>query len=170
MTAEPRQQLSAYVHGTCVEIAECGVLIRGKPGAGKSDLALRLLDAPGHGLSGESKAATLVADDQVILIKEENRLFASAPAPLRGLLEIRGIGIRQARWRKKVVLALLVELADTRSIVRFPEEPDIREVLLGVELPLIRINPWHASAPACIRAAIDSLQAGMLPIVSTPLT
>ena len=43
------------IHATCIEVDGVGVLIRGASGSGKSDLALRLIDA----------GATLVADDRV---------------------------------------------------------------------------------------------------------
>ena len=43
------------VRGTCVAIDGSGVLLRGRSGAGKSDLALRLL----------STGARLVADDDM---------------------------------------------------------------------------------------------------------
>ena len=51
------------VHGTCVAIAGRGVLLRAPSGAGKSDLALRLIDA----------GARLVADDQVELAQDNGR-------------------------------------------------------------------------------------------------
>jgi HPr kinase/phosphorylase len=40
---------SQLVHGTCLVIGGCGVLILGASGSGKSDLALRLIDQPGRG-------------------------------------------------------------------------------------------------------------------------
>ena len=61
----------ALIHGTCIALDGEGVLLVGKPGSGKSDLALRLIDQPGSGLSGIPKTAQLVADDQVIIRKVE---------------------------------------------------------------------------------------------------
>ena len=58
-------------------------LLLGESGAGKSDLALRLIAA----------GAQLVADDRVELSVESNRLIARAPANLAGLIEIRNVGI-----------------------------------------------------------------------------
>src|SRR5258707_15075286 len=81
------------VHGTCVTVGEVGVLILGPPGSGKSGLALRLIDQPGFGISGEIKKARLVADDQVAVRREDNRLVASAPLVIAGKLEIRGLGL-----------------------------------------------------------------------------
>ncbi|MBM3488544.1 MAG: hypothetical protein FJX67_18250, partial [Alphaproteobacteria bacterium] len=45
------------LHATCIAVDGIGVLVRGASGAGKSDLALRLIDA----------GARLVADDQVLV-------------------------------------------------------------------------------------------------------
>lgn len=80
----------ALIHGTCLTIGAEGVLLVGKPGAGKSDLALRLIDQAGTGLSGRLREARLVADDQVIVRRAGDALVASAPPALRGKLEIRG--------------------------------------------------------------------------------
>ena len=49
------------VHGTCVALGRRGALLRGSPGAGKSDLALEFLALPGDG----ALRPGLVADDQV---------------------------------------------------------------------------------------------------------
>ena len=76
----------SLIHGTCVAIGSCGVLLRGAPGSGKSDLALRLL--------GQAHLdAWLVADDQVQLSRRGNELWAQAPASIASLIEVRGLGI-----------------------------------------------------------------------------
>ncbi len=72
------------IHGTLVDINGVGVLIRGKSGVGKSEVALELVKR-GH---------QLVADDRVdVYQKEVGNLVGEAPAVLREHLEIRGIGI-----------------------------------------------------------------------------
>ena len=60
-----------------------GALIEGPSGAGKSDLALRALD----------RGFRLVADDRVLVWAADGRVFGRAPAPLRGLIEARGLGV-----------------------------------------------------------------------------
>jgi HPr kinase/phosphorylase len=71
------------IAGTLVRIGGCGVLLLGDSGAGKSDLALQLLDR-GH---------QLIADDAVDVREVDGRLEGSCPSRLAGLLEPRGLGI-----------------------------------------------------------------------------
>ncbi len=72
------------IHGTLVDINGVGVLIRGKSGIGKSEVALELVRR-GH---------QLVADDRVDIYENtEGEVIGEAPEILRKYLEIRGIGI-----------------------------------------------------------------------------
>ena len=73
----------ANIHASCVAIGGRGVLLLGKSGVGKSDLALRLI----------AEGARLVADDRTILFAIRGALHAKAPETIKGLLEIRGVGI-----------------------------------------------------------------------------
>ena len=150
----------ALIHGTCIAIGAEGVLLVGKPGSGKSDLALRLSDQPGSGLSGIPKTAQLVADDQVIIRKVEGALVASAPASLKGKLEIRGLGIAELAVAAQVRLRLAVRLTPSVEIERLPELDRGRMDILGLALPLILLDPLNASAPARLRAALDQFVGG----------
>ena len=89
------KQSHIFLHGTCVSVGGEGVLILGDPGSGKSGLALRLIDEPGYGISGVLLRSELVADDQVVVTRDQDRLMASSPTILRGKLEIRGLGNRR---------------------------------------------------------------------------
>ena len=71
------------VHGTMMNIYGKGVLITGKSGVGKSELALDLINR-GH---------MLIADDLVELSHVNNYIKCSAPDNIKGMLEVRGIGI-----------------------------------------------------------------------------
>lgn len=121
------------LHATCVEWFGRGVLIRGKSGAGKSDLALRLIDA----------GAALVADDQVLL---ENGI-ASAPARLQGLLEVRGFGIVKLPFAETTTIALTVDLCSADEIERLPDRFD----------GIMRLDPFCASAVAKIKLALQTI-------------
>lgn len=144
------------LHGTCVSIEGEGVLILGDSGAGKSSLALRLIDEPGYGISGLLQRGELVADDQVVVTREAGRLVATAPAALRGKLEIRGLGIVSLATLPSAVLSLAVKLQDHPAIERLPNGRSFD--ILGLALPLVEIDASMASSPARIRAALNWLK------------
>ena len=73
----------ASVHGTLVEVLGMGVLLTGKSGCGKSDLALGLVDR-GH---------RLIADDQVVIQVVNGQLVGSCPPGGAGFIEIYGLGV-----------------------------------------------------------------------------
>jgi serine kinase of HPr protein (carbohydrate metabolism regulator) len=136
------------------------VLLVGQPGSGKSDLALRLIDAPGAGLSGMMRHARLVADDQVAVRRAGDRLLAAAPPPLAGKLEIRGLGIVDVAPQPEAALRLAVRLTPAAEIERLPDLARARMEILGIAIPLVLIDPASASAPARIRAALDHFAQG----------
>lgn len=133
-------------HGTAVAIGtRLGprvVLLRGPSGSGKSDLALRLIDAGGQ----------LVADDQSELVRVGDEIVVRAPAAIAGLIEVRGIGIIRLDHLAEAPLALIADLVLTETIERLP--PARAERLLGLDLPLIALAPFEASAAAKLRFAL----------------
>ena len=141
------------VHASCVEFAGAAVLLRGASGAGKSDLALRLIDGP-QGSAGLVGPARLVGDDQVCLVRQGDVILASAPATTSGKLEIRGLGIVEMAATPQARLALVVDLSDHETIPRMPEADAMQVTILGVTVARIMVDPAAASAPARIRAAL----------------
>jgi HPr kinase/phosphorylase len=139
------------VHGTCVELDGTGVLLRGPAGSGKSDLALRLID----------RGARLVADDQVELNAVRGRLIALSPRSIAGRLEVRGLGIVEPPAAPDATLGLVVDLIAPASVERLPEPARI--VLLGIELPLMKLAPFEESATAKLRMAVRSLARTTVP-------
>jgi serine kinase of HPr protein (carbohydrate metabolism regulator) len=133
---------SETLHASTVAIDGRAVLIAGISGSGKSDLALRLID----------RGFTLVSDDQTIVQKRGERLFASAPATIAGKLEIRGLGIIDMPAVGDVPVALVVEL--TSAIQRLPDDSRQR-MICGLPVPLIGIDALTASAPAKVVIALD---------------
>jgi HPr kinase/phosphorylase len=123
------------LHGSAAAREGAGVLLIGPPGAGKSDLLLRLLN---HGFS-------LVADDQVLL----HGLQASPPPALAGLLEVRGLGI----FRLPFTEATLILAVRLKPGIRLPEPARLPDL----DIPLVNINARAASAPHRVALALDCL-------------
>ena len=129
-------------HATCIAFDGRGVLLRGSPGSGKSDLALRAI----------ADGARLVADDQVILSRRGSKVVASSPPTLYGMIEIRGLGIMRVEAEAEAELVLVVDLTDRLSIDRLPEPR--RCELIGVDLPLLAMTALETSALAKLRFAL----------------
>lgn len=137
------------IHATCVALDGRGVVLRGPSGGGKSDLALRLIDG----------GARLVADDRVIVVPGPGGPVARAPAAIAGLIEVRGIGPLAVPAVDAVPVVLVCDLAPGPH-ERLPAPATTGD--LGVALPLIRLDPFEASAPAKLRLAVAALAAGAL--------
>jgi serine kinase of HPr protein (carbohydrate metabolism regulator) len=131
------------VHATTVAVGGKAVLLRGPSGSGKSDLALRLIDA----------GARLVADDQTELVRAGGMILARPPAAIAGLIEVRGIGIARMEPIMEAPLALLVDLVEREAVERLP--PQRTERMLGIDLPLIALAPFDTSAPVKLRLALS---------------
>ncbi len=144
------------VHATTVAIAGHGVLIRGKPGSGKSELALRLIDAEGFGAGDVPLRARLVADDQTLLRVENGRLIASPPANLAGLIEVRGQGLLRLPHVAEADVALVVDLREATEIERLPEDRLLVCEIAGVTVPRIALDQTQPAAPAMIRMILTA--------------
>jgi hypothetical protein len=132
------------VHASCAAREGHAVLLLGPPGAGKSDLLLRLLD----------RGWDLVADDQVRLSAAGAALLAAPPPALAGMVEVRGIGLLSGLpWRGPLPLALALRLLPRESVPRLPEPS--REAFAGRSLPVVPLCPWDASAAAKAGLALD---------------
>ena len=140
------------VHGTCVALGRRAALLRGPPGSGKSDLALRFLFLARRGPAAH-EAPALVADDQVRLWRDEGRVLAAAPESIQGKIEVRGVGIVGVKPLPESELVLVVDLVDPAQIERLPG-PDAKVRLFGIDLPLVRLAPLENSAPIKLALAL----------------
>lgn len=126
------------LHGTCVALHAVAALLTGRPGSGKSDLALRFCAlGPGH---------RLVADDQVLLRETGGRLLATAPPALAGLIEVRGLGVLPAETCAEAELRLVIRLDADALPPRLPPDPLARVTLAGIELPQLDLAAFEPSA------------------------
>ena len=136
MSAPP----DALVHASCVAIGGRAVLLAGPPGAGKSDLALRLVD----------RGALLVSDDYTELRRKDGRLLARAPATIAGKMEVRGVGIVELATAADIPVCLYADLERTPE--RLPEPATIP--LAGEAIPLVALAALEASAPLKLEQAL----------------
>lgn len=135
------------LHASCVARGAEAVLLLGPPGSGKSDLALRLIQGGWN----------LVADDQCLLRSEGRVLRVEAPAALRGMLEVRGLGIFEGLPMAvpgDAVLRLAVRLVPAEAVPRLPS-PALWRGPDGVTLPEVALDAGP-SAPAKVALALDA--------------
>lgn len=125
------------IQGTMVDIMGIGVLIEGRPGIGKSEAALALIN----------KGHSLVADDVTLLRRADNRLIGSSVPVTRYHMEIRGVGIIHVpslygvtSVRDGMALDMIVSLQEADSIAtgRLDLEQQLRDIL-GVQIPCLTI-------------------------------
>jgi len=135
-----------WLHATCVQLGGVGVVLLGASGVGKSDLALRLIDA----------GALLVADDQLQVEATPTGLLGRPAETQAGLLEVRGLGILRLPYCRASPLGLVVELDCAPPAPRLPEPSTYP--LLGTELRCLRLDPRQASAAAKVRLALRAEQ------------
>jgi HPr kinase/phosphorylase len=132
---------TSNVHGSAVLVGSMGILVRGPARSGKSALCLSTLRrAASLGLDSR-----LVADDRVLIGKGTAGLVLSAPASLRGLIEISGVGIVSERTIASAPLSLVVDLSDPVAIERMPEETEEAVTIAGATIRRIRL-PVRSSA------------------------
>ncbi len=126
------------IQATAVAVGGRALLIEGPPGAGKSSLALALID----------RGAQLIGDDAVTLTRDNSgqtpHLLASAPPNIAGLMEVRGVGITRLPFADPTPVALILTLGGKGE--RLPEATTARE-MLGCMVPAISFVPGSI-APA----------------------
>ena len=113
---------------TAVAIGGRALLIEGPPGAGKSSLALALID----------RGAVLIGDDGVLLEAVSGQLLAHPHPETRGLLEVRGLGLLRFDVCDAAPVALVLQLDGAAP--RFVEAAESAE-RAGVKVPLLRLRP-----------------------------
>lgn len=138
---------SETIHASCVSIDGRAVLIEGRSGTGKSDLALRLID----------RGAALISDDYTVLLRRGSDLIARPPDTLAGKIEIRGIGILDVPHQTDIPVAMLVVITDTPP--RMPAGGRKR-VLAGVAVREIALPSLEPSAPIKVEWALRHRLAG----------
>jgi HPr kinase/phosphorylase len=143
------------IHASAVLVGARAVLIRGPAGSGKSQLALALLQASGSALP----FARLVGDDRVHVEAAHGRLLVRPAEALAGLIEVRGLGIRQVPFERLAVVDLVVDLAAPGS-ERLPGRKSAVTDVAGVMLPRLGVAPGEDPFPLLI-AALHTTDSGL---------
>jgi HPr kinase/phosphorylase len=138
--------VSATVHASAVLVGPRAVLIRGPAGAGKSRLALGLIQAADCGLL---TFARLVGDDRLELAACHGRLLARPPRALGGLIEVRGLGIRRLDYEPVAVVGMVVDLAVPEA-ERLPGAAEQEVEVASIEVPRLAIRPGSDPMPAVL--------------------
>lgn len=126
-------------HGVLIEAYGEGILLLGESGVGKSETAIELVKR-GH---------RLIADDAVEIRKVSNRtLVGSSPENIRHFLELRGIGIINARRlfgmgsvkiTEKIDMIVKLELWDSEKVYDRMGMENEYATILGIQVPCITI-------------------------------
>jgi hypothetical protein len=132
--------LDALLHASCVAIGGRAVLLGGRSGAGKSDLALRLID----------RGAKLVSDDYTELRRIGERVLARAPETISGKIEVRGLGILDLPALVDVPVCLYADLDAPPE--RMPDPATVW--LAGEEIPRVALAALEASAALKLEQAL----------------
>jgi serine kinase of HPr protein (carbohydrate metabolism regulator) len=128
------------IHATALVLGDRGVLIAGPSGAGKTTLALTLIDRFGS----NERFARLVGDDQLFIAARGGRLVASCPPAIAGLAEVRGVGPRALPALASAVIDLIVRLVPEHDAPRLPDPAS--ETIAGIELPRLDLPARNAVA------------------------
>jgi serine kinase of HPr protein (carbohydrate metabolism regulator) len=136
------------IHASAVLIGARAMLIRGPAASGKSRLALALLNA---GAAGLLPLARLVTDDRAHVEAVNGRLLVRAPDPLKGLIEIRGVGIRRLPFEPLAAVGRVVDLAASDAD-RLPQPEAEIAVIAGVSLARLAVAAGVEPLPLVLAA------------------
>ena len=150
-------------HGVLVEVYGEGILLVGDSGVGKSETAIELIKR-GH---------RLIADDAVEIRRVSNKsLVGQAPENIRHFIELRGIGIINARrifgmgavkLTEKIDMCINMELWDATKVYdRMGIDSEYAEIL-GIRVPVmtIPVKPGRNLAIIIEVAAMNNRQKKM---------
>ena len=99
---------------------------------------------------------TLIGDDYVHAVKEQGRIYLTAPDAIRGQLEIRGIGIMKLASKQRGELKLVIDLVpDDFDVERLPV-PWPETKILSTSIPCLQLKPFEASAPMKILLSLHN--------------
>ena len=150
-------------HGVLVEVYGEGVLLYGDSGVGKSEVAMELIKR-GH---------RLIADDAVEIRRVSNRsLVGTSPENIRHFMELRGVGIINARnlfgmgavkLTEKIDMVINMEQWDTEKVYDRIGMDNTYTEIMGIQVPImtIPVKPGRNLAIIIEAAAMNNRQKKM---------
>jgi serine kinase of HPr protein (carbohydrate metabolism regulator) len=140
------------IHATAIVIGKTGLLFLGPSGSGKSALAFSCLaSAKSLGL-----AASLIADDRVLISERDGAVIAKCPPSIAGLIEIRYTGIVRLPYVSEGEMHYAIRPVDPATAERLPPEDEQIDITASARLPLIRVVATFANPLAIIMAKIGA--------------
>ena len=144
----------ASIHGTLVDVYGMGLLFTGRPGIGKSEVSLDLVER-GH---------RLVADDIIHVVRKSRGVIVGTGNDLtRSLIEIRGVGIvdvqkmfgiRATRLQKRIEIEIqLVDWDPERPMDRTGLDEKVTTIL-DVDIPRVEVPIYPGKYVAVIVESI----------------
>ena len=144
------------LYGVMMNIYGRGIMITGKSGIGKSELALDLINR-GH---------MLVADDRIDATRVHTNIICTAPKLLKRMLEIRGLGIVDVTrmfgansYLNKCQLDFVIKLVKFDERIETDRLNPINEArnILGLDVPMLTIPITEGkSLSVIIEAAVSN--------------
>ncbi len=144
------------LYGVMMNIYGRGIMITGKSGIGKSELALDLINR-GH---------MLVADDRIDVTRVHTNIMCTAPKLLKRMLEIRGLGIVDVTrmfgansYLNKCQLDFVIKLVKFDERIETDRLNPINETrnILGLDVPMLTIPITEGkSLSVIIEAAVSN--------------
>lgn len=140
------------IHATAILVGKTGLLFLGPSGSGKSSLAFSCLAAA----KPLGLAASLIADDRVLISEQDGSLIAECPPSIAGLMEIRYTGIVRMPYVSRAEMHFAVRPVDPTTAERMPPEDEWIDITVSTRLPLIRLSATSANPLAVIVAKIGA--------------
>lgn len=156
--AKPLETPIVRIAASAVALGERAVLIRGRSGAGKSSLALALVEE----WRRQGDFARLVGDDRICVRICAGRALLSPHRAISGLVEWRGLGLLEQDFENCAVLALIVDLEseqDHANCPRLPEQSELCSDFHGLcDVPLLRLPARESDrAAAAVRVYLHKI-------------
>ena len=126
---------SKILHASSVEIDGKGVVILGKSGSGKSNLAIKLI----------SMGAKLISDDQTYFKLKDNKIIISKPKTTPNFIEARGIGLIKTPMVMSAKLFCFVNITNI-ELERLPYEE--KKYCFGKKIKMVGFNPTYNNESA----------------------